>query len=544
MRHPSEMKILLVEDDEDDYVLCRQSLMRTESGSNRDNKKHKLHFELDWVHTLTEGTRRLAQGGYHAVVLDLGLPDAKSLEGPRLILKSFPDVPLILLTNRDDDEIATVALSEGAQDYLIKGLSDDKLLSRSIIYAIERHQARRDLERARAVAEEALLIKTQFIRNMSHELRTPLNGIIGLTDLILETALDADQKDNLLVVRQSAASLHRCIEQILDFAEFEKGHSMSQSRDFPLVQTLEDLAAHSRAEIEHAGLRFEASFAPELPRWVFGDPHHLRQVLINLLDNAIKFTPQGGVVRVSAGIDKLEAQRYSLLFCVTDTGIGIDDRQQGHIFEPFTQADVSDTRRFGGTGIGLALARTRVQQMGGSIWVHSTVGKGSSFYFTVTFEKATCIEAPQTQAKPARLHPEGAPYNLRVLVVEDNETNRRLMQRLLAKMGCRVTMAENGQIAHERTARENFDVILMDVQMPVMDGLEATRLIRARERQMGSTPVPIIAVTAHSQEEDTRSYFVAGMTDCIEKPIDIRKLRSTLAALIPLPTTAPQTTDT
>jgi CheY-like chemotaxis protein len=381
---------------------------------------------------------------------------------------------------------------------------------------------------ARQVAEAASRAKSEFLANMSHEIRTPLNAILGMSYLALRSGLDAPQRDYVSKVHRSAQLLLGIINDILDFSRIEAGKMQLEVTAFELDEVMDDVASVTGLQAQEKSLELVFEELPRVPARLLGDPLRLGQVLVNLTNNAVKFTEQGRVT-VSVEVVGQEAAAVLLRFAVRDTGPGISAEQHARLFQPFSQADASTSRRYGGSGLGLAICRNLVRLMGGGIGVQSAPGQGSCFHFTARFGLQLADAASQTGGAvrgPASSIAVACAPGARVLLAEDNAINRELMCELLNGTGIRVEVAEDGRQALELLHSQRFDAVLMDCQMPVMDGYEATRLLRRQPHLQG---LPVIAMTASAMVGDREKALAAGMNDYIAKPIDIEELSATLA---------------
>ncbi|MEO8097467.1 MAG: ATP-binding protein [Acidobacteriota bacterium] len=392
-----------------------------------------------------------------------------------------------------------------------------------------------EIERLLVEAQQASKLKSEFLANMSHEIRTPMNGVLGMTDLVLATPLESEQREYLEAARHSADSLLIILNDILDFSKIEAGRLDLNPIEFSLRQNLEQIQKMFVLPLAAKDLGYTTDISSDVPDQLVGDPDRLRQVLLNLVGNAVKFTHQGSIALLVR--PKQESAGHTTLhFEVRDTGIGIPADKCQVIFESFRQVDGSTTRKYGGTGLGLTICSRLVELMGGALWVESELEKGSTFQFTARFGLAGTAEAgsdlqnmaravgaaePAVSAEPTR--------RLRVLLAEDNVINQRLATKLLEKRGHAVSVTATGRQAVEMLAQGGFDVVLMDVQMPDMDGLQATALIREREAPLG-LHVPVIALTAHTMKGDRERCLQAGMDSYITKPVNAAELISVVEA--------------
>jgi signal transduction histidine kinase/HPt (histidine-containing phosphotransfer) domain-containing protein/BarA-like signal transduction histidine kinase len=510
------LRLLLIDDDEDSQVLT--SWLLSQTGVNP---------ELEWASSFEAGLATLRQKRHDICLLDYRLGARDGLELLRQAVGEGCGIPFIMLTGQDDHEIDLQAMKAGAADYLVKDTLDPSHLERSIRYAVEQHKlldalARRaeelnrsqqELRLANVAAEAANQAKSAFLANVSHELRTPMNGIIGMAELLAATSLSAEQHEYLGLLRESAQSLLRLLNDILDFSKIEAGHLELEPLEFSLQECLAGAMHLLGLRAEEKGLELACSIDPAIPSTLIGDSGRLKQVLINLVNNAIKFTDAGEVV-VNINSEAIDSNQVRLHVSVSDTGIGIPKDRQPHLFEAFFQAETSTARRFGGTGLGLAISSRLVQLMNGRIWVESEPGRGTTVRFVVELGVARDREPPQ-QADLHQLR------DLPVLVVDDNATNRRIVQVVLRTWGIEPVLAESGRAALaaiEGSVRDGkpFRLLLLDFHMPGMDGLQ----LAAQLAEMTDwTSCPIILLTSSTSGLDALHLKNLGICRSLLKPI-------------------------
>lgn len=484
----------------------------------------------------------VAVSGEEAIVLadslapDLVLMDIRlegemdGVEAANEIVRLY-DIPIIFLTVYTDDETLHWAKVSGPFGYLLKPV-DHKELKSAIEVGLYKHQMERELKKAKRAAETASRAKTSFLATISHELRTPMNGVLGMTELLLMSDLKNPYRENVHLIKESAMSLLSVLNQIIDYSRLETSSLKLREIDFRLEDLATGLISQYLKTAEAKGINISYSYDSSLPQWVYGDSGKIRQVIGNLLNNAVKFTRKGGVsLELIPVIDSANdsGDVLNIRVQVTDTGIGIAEEKCEMMFESFTLAEDHLSHTTGGLGLGLAIAQRLIKILDGTIVCDSTEGEGSCFSFVVPlraskYEARTPMAAMAVDEKPLK----GA----QVLVAEDDLVSQRYITRLLERMGCDVSLVDDGLAAIQALKGDEFDIVLMDVEMPTMNGIEATRAIRDPQTGCQNPSVPIVALTAHAMWGDEQRCRHAGMDDYIPKPIEIDQVAAIIQAAI------------
>ncbi|MES2285973.1 MAG: response regulator [Bacteroidota bacterium] len=548
-----EIKILMIDDDKDDFMIVRDII--------RDVVHHK--YTIDWRPSYEEGLKSIAEKNHDVYLIDYRLGAKTGLDLIKRAIEIGCEAPLIILTGENNFEIDNQAMNAGAADYIVKGAISGQMLESSIRYAIantnhkkemnelnaalekrvksrtisleetlsqlkksqiELIEAKNKAEIAANTAELGSKSKTDFLSCMSHEIRTPLNAIIGFTNVVFDTNLTKKQKEYLNAIKTSGNLLMVLINDILDLAKVEAGKMTFEYAPFNLTNSISEILQLFETKTKEANLQLAFKSDPNIPKFLIGDSVRLNQIILNLVGNAIKFTKKG---EINVGIQLLneDSEKVTLEFSVTDTGIGIPENNLSSIFDKFQQATNETSNIYGGTGLGLTIAKQLVELQGGTISVKSIVDKGSTFSFILSYQKIKSkFEVETKEFIPIDLFGSPLLKNVKILVAEDESLNQLLISTLLEKFGFKIDIAGNGKIVLEKLRKNKYDIILMDLQMPEMNGFETTYHIRNNR----NSTIPIIALTANVTTTDVEKCKAAGMNDYISKPINTKLLYNTI----------------
>jgi len=502
-------------------------------------------FDIEIVRAMsgTEALRLTMKEEFALVILDVQMPEMNGYETLELMRqrKKTRYLPVIFVSAIHQSDLHIIkGIETGAVDFIPKPVIPDILRGKVRIFLDlyiqrvkldhllkEMEEANLNLKIAKDKAEEATRVKSMFLANMSHEIRTPLNGVIGISRLLQKTELNEEQQDLINIVAKSGENLMSIINDILDFSKIESGQVQFESISFQLKEMVDNVYQLLRFKADEKGINFRYTIDKDVPEVLSGDPLRISQILMNLANNAIKFTHQGKVEIRIEQVDEYE-QASRILFRVIDTGIGISEEGKQVLFKEFHQTESSMSRRYGGTGLGLAISKNLVNLMNGEINVISTQGMGSEFYFRLPLKKSTLEE------REKELHYQ-LPKDIRILVAEDNLINQKVFALSLKQLGYTCDMAQNGQEAFDMHIANPYDIIFMDMQMPEKDGLEATSMIRNYEKEHAKFPQTYIAaVTANSLNKDKSECIVAGMNNFLSKPFSEKELINILQEIFKL----------
>ena len=515
-------KILLVDDLEENLVSLEMVLG---------------DFDVTFVKATSgsEALRKTIHDDFALAILDVQMPGIDGYETLALMRKRKKTryLPVIFVSAIHQSELHIIkGIETGAVDFIPKPIIPEIIVGKvknfldlhrqkqelkSLLNKLEENN--KELEIQKEKAEEATRVKSMFLANMSHEIRTPLNGILGLSKILEESGLETKQKELAEIITTSGENLLNIVNDILDFSKIESGQIQLENIEFDVRKIVENAIKLLKFNADKKGIQLSVNISEAITGQLIGDPYRLNQIITNLINNAIKFTEEGSVA-VEVETIKKETAQIELLFKITDTGIGISEEGTRKLFKEFSQTESSTTRKYGGTGLGLAICNNLVSLMGGEIGVNSKVGEGSEFWVKLKFSYQ------EKQKNENSVNHTEIPEDVKILYAEDNPVNQKVTQLLLQKSGIKCDIAVNGKKAIEMFQKNKYDLILMDMQMPEIDGVESAKQIRRIEKnEKVNNPVFIVAVTANSFSEDKQKCFDAGMNDFISKPFKQSELK-------------------
>jgi signal transduction histidine kinase len=506
----------------------------------------KVLHELDvkFVRALSgnEALKLTLHHEFALAIIDVQMPQMDGYETVELLrsAKRTRYMPVIFVSAIYSDEFyIRKGIDAGAVDFITKPIKSIMLIGKVRVFIElynqqtllkqllkEKEDFSIELMKAKEKAEYATYSKSIFLANMSHEIRTPLNGIIGMSDILSTTPLTDEQKDYLDAIRLSGEDLLIIINDILDFSKIEAGHLQVEKIPFSLIEQMENVLKMLRFKADEKGIDLQMMVDDNVPHHIISDPLRLKQILINLINNALKFTEKGSVKLFVSKVKTIEKEDI-LKFSVVDTGIGISAADQGKMFREFTQADSSTTRKHGGTGLGLTISKKLTELMGGNIGLESKLHVGSTFWFTISAQVAEIQEQVTTEDIQIEL-----PENIKILLAEDNLINQKVSSIIIQQLGFDCDIAVNGEVALEMHYENNYDIIFMDILMPVMDGMEATHHIRKKELADNKpNHTTIVALTANAFKEDIDKYLSSGMNYYLSKPLRKKDVMNVLSQI-------------